>query len=269
MRKRLITTGLALTIVASAGGDLNTSEPEAPSFWKTTYQWFDVSTNYLNWSQGTERRTGGSKADFLYLELEGGMGWEWGELYFFTDWENPGRSFDAAKAPDDGRWVIKPVLDINIPAGEGDWWQGFQVHIQDYYLYGDAFWVNNLVVGLAYKFQGEHHFFRPFLGLHYVDDKFNPATWNGFMGGWVFNYDFEIGSQRFSLSNWHEIEFDRDARYGKDGADGASWGINGALAGWWHLTRHFTLGLQYRYAYQKLGYDGYQDGIITSLKYNF
>ncbi len=251
----------------AAGGDL-TPPPAAKSWWQTNYSWYDVSVNYLDWSSGTKSRSG--KANFTYLEFEGGMGWDWGELYFFTDWENPGKSFDTSEEPRDGRWVIKPVLDINIPADEGDWWKNFQVHIQDYYLYSDGFRVNNLVLGLAYKFQIENFFIRPFIGFHYTDDNFNPAGWNGYMAGWTFNYDFTLGSQKFSFSNWNEIEFDRNSDYGgSNSADGRSWGLNGALALWWHVTDHVTTGIQYRYADHKLGAATYQTGMIYTLKYNF
>jgi len=278
MKKKLITplmlAALATTSPLLAGGDLETP-PEAPasSFLNTNYSWFDVSVNYLDWSSGTEKRTedaGARKADFLYLEFEGGMGWDWGDLYFFTDWENPGRSFSADKAPDNGRWVIKPVLDINIPAQEDDWWKGFQIHIQEYYLYGKDFRVSNTVLGLAYKYQVENFFIRPFIGFHYANDNFNPGEWNGYMAGWTFNYDFQLASLKFSLSNWNEIEFDRDSHYGgSNSADGRSWGINGAVALWWHATDHITTGIQYRYADHKLGYSGYQNGVIYTLKYNF
>jgi len=137
MKKKLITplilAGLATAVPLLAEDEIGTPpNPQPSTFLHTNYSWFDVSVNYLDWSSGTENRTGGSKADFTYLEFEGGMGWDWGELYFFTDWENPGKSFDKNDAPDDGRWVIKPVLDINVPAQEGDWWQNFQIHIQQH-----------------------------------------------------------------------------------------------------------------------------------------
>jgi len=251
-------------------------EPMNEKAWYVpNFTWGDVNVNYLDWTDGTVRRGGGAYDDFWYLELEGGAGWDWGELYFFTDWENPGKGFDADKAPDDSRWVIKPILDINLPGAEGVM-KNVQIHIQDYYLYGDSFLVNNLVVGLAYKYMSENFFARPFVGVHYMHDTFHDSLWNGYMGGWVFNYDFRAFDQKFSISNWHEFEWKRDEStyLNDDGSrqefgDRSSWGVQGALAAWWHVTKHVTGGIQYRYSWHKLGNYNYLNGVIYTLKYNF
>ncbi|WP_201352939.1 outer membrane protein OmpK [Hydrogenimonas urashimensis] len=251
-------------------------EQEASKPWyKPDFTWNDVNINYLDWSDGSERRGAGNYDDFPYIELEGGAGWGWGEFYFFTDWENPGKGFDADKAPRDSRWVIKPILDINIPKAKG-WMKNVQLHIQDYYLYGKTFHVNNLVIGLAYKYISDNFFMRPFVGLHYMHDSFHESLWNGYMGGWVFNYDFRLFNQKFSLSNWHEFEWDRDEStyLNPDGSrqpfgDRSSWGVQGALAAWWHVNEHFSGGVQYRYAWHKLGSYDYLTGVIYTLKYNF
>jgi len=99
-----------------SGGVQETSKP----WYKPDFTWSDVNINYLDWSDGSERRGTGNYDDFPYIELEGGAGWGWGDFYFFTDWENPGKGFDADRAPKDSRWVIKPILDINIPKA-GHW----------------------------------------------------------------------------------------------------------------------------------------------------
>ena len=51
----------------------------------------NVSVNYLDWSNGTEARTASNaaKSDFMFLEIEGGAGFSWGEFYGFFDFENP------------------------------------------------------------------------------------------------------------------------------------------------------------------------------------
>ena len=241
---------------------------ETKAWYRPDFTWGDVNVNYLDWSAGSIERSGHAHRDFPYVELEGGAGWRWGELYFFTDLENPGKGFDADKAPSDSRWTIKPILDLNIP-GLGDRWGNLQLHVQDYYLYGKTFFVNNFVAGLSYKYVSDDFFMRPFVGVHYAHDKYTPGQWNGYMGGWVFNYAFRIRGEKFALSDWHEFEWDRADDFGKNGADGASWGFNGALAAWWHVNRHVTGGIQYRYSYHKLGVYGYLDGLIYTLKYNF
>ncbi|MEA7581067.1 hypothetical protein ONJ87_26480, partial [Salmonella enterica subsp. enterica serovar Anatum] len=44
-----------------------------------------------------------------------------------------------------------------------------------------------------------------------------------------------LGSEKFSVTNWNEYEFDRDASYaaGNGGKDG----INGAVALWWNALK--------------------------------
>ena len=242
------------------------------SFLTPNFTYFDVSVNYLDWSSGTERRSAfynGSAGltDFVYLELEGGAGWDWGELYFFTDLENPTKSWNNPPT-DERRFVIKPILDVQL--GESNWY----FHLQDYYLYSKTFFVNNLVPGIAYKFStGNGFWIRPFIGPHYQQSTFYDG-FNGWMAGWTFVYDFKLDGEKFSLSNWHEFEFDRaEAHYAlPDGTlvgDGRSWGINGALALWWHPNPKITAGLQYRYADHKLGVQAYTTAVIYSLKYNF
>ncbi len=248
------------------GGDI-TGSKELDPFYRPNSSWFDVNINKLDWSRGSELRTHGAKEDFWYIELEGGISWDWGEFYFFSDLENPDRDFDSSDAPNDKRWVIKPILDIKVP-NVPTALDGLEIHIQDYYLYSDGFIVNNLVVGLAYKYTTNNFFIRPFVGLHYMHDTFNSTCFNGYMGGWTFNYSFRLFEQNFALSNWNEIEWSRkEGTY--EGGDGKDWGVNGAIALWWSITDHITTGIQYRYAYQKLGSKAYQTGTIYTLKYNF
>ncbi|WP_283667459.1 outer membrane protein OmpK, partial [Escherichia coli] len=83
----------------------------------------------------------------------------------------------------------------------------------------------------------------------------------------VAGYSFMLGSEKFTLTNWNEYEFDRDATYAA--GNGGKEGLNGAVALWWNATSHITTGIQYRYADDKLGEDFYQDAIIYSIKFNF
>lgn len=241
------------------------------TFLGSDYSFSNVSINYLDWTSGTTDRSG--KKDFVYLELEGGAGWDWGDFYFFADIENPTRSWDGDEAPDNRRFVLKPKLNFKL--GNSNW----LFHIQNYYLKEDDFYVNNFVPGIAYNyFSGNGLWFQPFIGAHYQNSDatyFDTYTgWNGYMAGWVFNYDFNIKGQKLAVSQWHENEFDRDEEHYKadDGTnvgDGANHGVQGAIALWWHINKKITTGIQYRYANHKLGAYGYQTGPIYTVKYNF
>jgi len=238
---------------------------EQKSFFTPNFTYWDVSVNYLDWSSGTEKRS--IFTDFTYLELEGGAGWDWGEFYFFTDLENPTNDWDD-EPTDDKRFVIKPILDVKVY--DTNWY----VHIQDYYLDSNGFFVNNLVTGIAYKFSWDNgSFIRPYIGTHYQESTFYDG-FNGYMAGWTLIYNFTIADQKMTLSNWHEMEFGRDEEHylASDGTpigDGESWGINGAIALWWTPIKQITAGVQYRYALHKLGEIDNTNAIIYSLKYNF
>ena len=222
---------------------------------KTTYSFKNVSVNYLDWTSKTEENT--PQEDFVYLEFEGGVGFDWGEFYMFFDIENPTKSWSAEPAGN-MRLVLKPILDINIV-------DNLSLHIQDYNLQSKDFFVSNLVVGVAYKISTDFGLWiRPFIGPHYQESTYYSGM-NGYMAGWAFVYDFKITKEKFSISQWHEHTFDRDSKNGYDG----DIGTQGALAFWWHPTSKLTTGIQYRYASYELGNSEYQDGLIYSLKYNF
>ncbi len=84
---------------------------------------------------------------------------------------------------------------------------------------------------------------------------------------WVAGYDFTAFDEKFSITNWNELEFNRAEAYAA--GNGGKNGINGAIALWWTPVKQLTTGIQYRYAYKKLGEDFLQDGIVYSIKYKF
>ncbi|WP_062260110.1 outer membrane protein OmpK [Endozoicomonas arenosclerae] len=221
------------------------------------YGFSNVSISRLDWSDGTEERTAGGKKDFTYLELEGGAGFDWGEIYGFIDLENPHKS----NKEDDGdgrRVAMKGTMRLNL----GD--TGFNLYGQVYDLSTDGFNEQNRVVGFGYNFAQGSFFFKPFIGLHNAQTTYFSGN-NGYMLGWVLGYGFKAFGEDFMVTNWHETEFNRDEDY----AEGKETGQNGAVSLWWNATDTITAGLQYRYADDKLGADTYQNAMIYTLKYNF
>ncbi|MDH4945051.1 outer membrane protein OmpK [Sulfurimonas sp. C5] len=229
---------------------------------ETLYSFLNASVNYFDWSKRTATQT--LQRDFTYLELEGGVGWKWGEFYGYIDIENPNRDYNEAY-PYDLRFALKPIFDIYIK-------NGFALHIQDFALKSKTFYVNNLITGFSYKYSTANFWFKPFIGIHYQNSS-NYNGFNGYMTGWVFNYDTTIFGEKIKLFQWHEIEFAREKKHylcdGIPTGDGQEYGVNGAISLWWSMTQNFTPGIQYRYADHKLGYATYQDAIIYSLKYYF
>lgn len=233
-------------------------------FAKNLYTFTNVSINYLDWTNETENKT--LNGDFAYVGFEGGAGWDWGELYGFAYIENPTKKYNS-QGSDNLRSSSYVDFDLNVK-------EGFRVHVQDYYLQGKPYYVNDFVIAVAYKYVTDFGLWiRPALGVHYTNDTYYDG-FNGYMAEWLLNYDFKAFGESFSLFQWNEIEFGRQKSFylANDGSrigDGAAWGLNGALSLWWNSTTAFGTGIQYRYAQHKLGNYAYQSALIYTLKYNF
>lgn len=233
----------------------------------------NASLNYLDWSAGTEARTtdNAAKGDFFYLELEGGVGFDWGEFYGFADLENPGNSrFDEASGGQDNRRTAAK-LTSHLYLGDSPF--SLYAHVYDFRDPGFNSREQDQVLGLGYR----HTFasglwIKPFLGAARVQSSGHTGM-NGYMAGWVAGYDFQAFDQDFSLTQWHEQTFDRDDAYLTQnyvGEAAGPVGTNGAVSLWWHPHERLTAGVQYRYANNKLGTpNAYQNAMIYTLKFNF
>ena len=230
------------------------------------YGFGNISINRLDWSSGTESRSG--KKDFTYLELEGGAGFDWGEIYGFADLENPHKN----NKEDDGdgrRTALKGTIRYYL--GQ----TGFNLYGHIYDTDSHGFSEQNRLLGVGYNYQNADFFWKPFLAVNNTN-KTGFSGFNGYVAGWVLGYNFKLFDQSMMLTNWHEYEFDRDDKYHmsfKDGqpvsGSGTKSGTNGAVALWWNATKEITAGIQYRYADDKLGSNSYQNAMIYSLRYNF
>ncbi len=213
----------------------------------------DVSVNHLDWNRGVEKKS--RKRDFQYLEVEGGALFDWGEVYGFFDLENPG------KPGGDVRSAGKGTLNYFVGS------QGFSVyaHVYNFAMY--QFAEQNRVLGAGYTLITPKYWIKPFLGVHDVSQTYYSGS-NGYMAGWVVGYFLSVGKQKFLLADWHEHEFGRNVKYAA-GNGGKKSAHNGAASVWWIATEHATLGLQWRYATDKLGTGGSLGAFIYSLKYIF
>jgi len=227
------------------------------------YSFINVNLNYLDWNHNTENSS--AKRDFSYIGLEGGFGYKRIDIYAFLNVENPTHNYNTP-SPSDLRFTSLIDSDIEIK-------NNFKIHFHNYYLNSDSFYVSNSVLGIGYKLNTNFGLWlRPYIGFHYTKDTYYNGL-NGYMGGWIFNYSFNLINLDFNLSQWNEIEFKRDKDFyllnNKPIGDGESWGLNGAISLWLNLNKTMSIGTQYRYAKNKLGYSNYQSAMIYTLKYSY
>ncbi|WP_447928280.1 outer membrane protein OmpK [Vreelandella sp. EE27] len=248
------------------------NEPE-PQTLDRLWSFANVSVNYLDWSSGTERRTANNaaKSDFTYVELEGGVGFSWGEFYGFFDFENPTNDqFDeSSNGQDNFRTAGKVTSHIYL----GDTPFSLYAHVYDFRDYGFDGREQDQILGLGYRTTFDNGlWFKPFIGPARVQSD-GYTGMNGYMAGWVAGYEFTAFNQGFSVTNWHEQTFDRDSDYIEQnyvGGTASRTGTNGAIGLWWHPADLITTGVQYRYSDNKLGAPNqYQNAMIYSVKLNF
>ncbi|MCB8887777.1 outer membrane protein OmpK [Vreelandella malpeensis] len=245
---------------------------EAAGTFDPLWSFGNVSVNYLDWSSGTERRTAGNaaKSDFTYVEIEGAVGFHWGEFYGFFDFENPTNDqFDESSGGQDNfRTAGKVTSHLYL----GDTPFSLYAHVYDFRDYGFDGREQDQILGLGYRTTFDNGlWFKPFIGPARVQSD-GYTGMNGYMAGWVAGFDFDAFDQNFSVTNWHEQTFDRDRDYLEqnyvNGTAGST-GTNGAVGLWWHPMALITTGVQYRYSNNKLGApDVYQNAMIYSIKLN-
>ncbi|QZA37215.1 hypothetical protein K1713_04145 [Citrobacter amalonaticus] len=132
----------------------------------------------------------------------------------------------------------------------------------------------DMFYGLGYLgWTGNWGFFKPYIGLHnqsgdYVSQKYGQTSgWNGYVLGWTAAYNFTLLEEKFVLSNWNEIEFDRNNAYAEQ--QYGDYSINGGLTLAWKFYPCWKATVTWRYFENKLGYDGFGDQMIYMVGYEF
>ncbi|WP_439892271.1 outer membrane protein OmpK [Ralstonia sp. 25C] len=215
----------------------------------------NISVNYLAWNHTPSF----SRDDFVYVELEGGSTYNWGELYGFIDLENVEKSGD--------RYSIYPKGQIRYYLNNNEKGNGWNLFAQVKAPAAKRFHEYSNVFGVGYNMDVGPVRFRPFIGALYTNASSGFAGWNGYQLGWAAIWPFQVASKSFSLSNWNEYDFARKQAYrpGKS----PHYSLNGALALTWNVTKNWAVGAKYRYAWNTLGAEGLTDAYIATLRYNF
>ncbi len=240
------------------------------------WSFVNTSANYLDWSASTITRTNkgpfAQKKSFFYMEMEGGKGGDWGDLYGFVDIENPLNHANHFSDPRMNRRVASKGVARFKLTEVGDFPIMLYAHLYDFR--DNHFFDQNRVLGLGTNLSCGKLWIHPFIGAHQEFKSMLGAHMNGGMAGYVLGYDFHAFGQAFTLSQWHETEFARQESYLHMADEGAvvnanSLGHNGALSLWWQLQPSISTGMSYRYALNKLGSAGFQSALIYTIKYHF
>jgi hypothetical protein len=236
---------------------------------------FDVSINYQDWNPDTEANTQkgpiGQKADYAYLEAEGGLHRSWGELYGFLDIENPTYGTHENGVNQSRRYAFKGSARYNITEALGLPVQLF-LQIQD--LNDADFHDQHCVLGVATSLAKDNFTIKPFVGIHQENKSNVGAQINGNTLGWTLTYNFSHWGESLSITNWHEIEWGRDRKYlvmadnGKL-VIGSDTSQNGAVGLMWNINKRLTTGLSYRYLSNKLSSAAFQDAFVYTARVYF
>ncbi|EAA5485258.1 hypothetical protein DQD41_06315 [Salmonella enterica subsp. enterica] len=132
----------------------------------------------------------------------------------------------------------------------------------------------NMMYGIGYLGLVEKSWFiKPYLAVHNLSNDYTLKTYgqatgfNGYVAGWVAAYNFDMFNESFAISNWNEVEFDRNDAYAEQ--QGGHTGLNGAVTFTWKFMPRWTASVSYRYFNNKLGYDGYGDRLNYLIGFSF
>ncbi|EPQ5852998.1 outer membrane protein OmpK [Klebsiella variicola] len=229
-----------------------------PCHAKQKYGWGNVHLDYQSWDSGFQDLNN----EQTLVGIEGGIGFDWGEMFGFYDYENI-----LDKAGNQGQTMNG---EAHIYLGG----TGLSLFGKIYNSQSPNFKETNQFIGFGYtSLKGEEWWFKPWVGRQYINaqNNFGPASdingFNGFSIGWNAGYAFKFLKQDLLLSNWNEIELDRNDDYASNnfGREGFNGGVNLTLK----ITDDISTTFMYRYFYHKLGANGYGDILIYRVAYNF
>lgn len=183
------------------------------------YGWGNIHFDYQSWDAGVKDL----EYEQALIGIEGGIGFDWGEMYGFYDFENI--------LDDEGNQGQTANGEIHTYL----WKTGASLFTKVYNSQSPNFKETNQFIGLGYTdLKGDGWWFKPWIARQYITahSNFGPAYdingLNGFTIGWNAGYAFNLLNQDFLLSNWNEIELDRNDDYtaNNHGSNGLNGGLN-------------------------------------------
>jgi hypothetical protein len=221
-----------------------------------------LNAGYANWNSGFENV---HRGEVWKLTADFGATFDKGEFYSF--YENNVLNHDI----EGQNYVLSAQTHIRLLSSNFSFMGK---------LYGqfDNQWSDDLdmLYGLGYLgWSGKSGYFKPYVAFHNESSDYKSQSLggksasgrNGYVVGWTTAYFFSLWKENFVLSDWHEIEFDRNDAYAEQ--QHGSNGINGGLTLTWKFYPHLKTSITWRYFDNKLGYDGFGDQMIYMLGYEF
>ncbi len=222
-----------------------------------------IEAGLMDWGSRAETHFGEGKSENEFITIKGATGSAFGDVYAhvkledFTDTDLLGSE-------------INLVGQINM--GDSDWnWYG-QVFNKQKPVWSET----NTTLGISHdKTWDSGWYTQVALAGHIVTSDYAHFGFdaNGFNGGYVWlmtSKTFDIKGHALTLGWWQEHFFARDDQYLIVSGDIEDHGFNGQLTLRYHIANTgLSAALQYRYAQNNLGKEGYHDGVFYSLQYNF
>lgn len=227
-----------------------------------------VEAGVMDWGSQAENTFGEGKSENEFITIKGATGSAFGDVYAHVKLEDYTDSDMIGSE-------INLIGQINIADGDFNWYG--QVFNKQKPVWSET----NTLLGFSHDKTWDNGWYTQVaLAGHIVTSDykhFKKANGegfdaNGFNGGYVYlmaNKSVNVADQDFTIGWWQEHFFGRGDEYLIVSGDTEDFGFNGQVTLRWHATQQLSAAIQYRYAENNLGKEGFHDGIFYSMQYNF
>ena len=224
---------------------------------RQTSTYFNVRVAKQKWGAGFKAI---NRTDLMKLVAQGGMSGTDGEIYALYEWNGWNKSTEKQNQVISLRGHYRIIDDFTVFT---------KIYTQAYNGIGAKDFTNSYYgIGYLGLNNGKGAFIKLHGSVHRLTYDLDGTSGNqGGMVGWVARYPFTIGEHKLSIINWNDIEFGRNDIYAED--QNGNWGINGAIGLNYFIYKKISADIVLRYAYNKLGFDGYGDLVTFGVKFHF